>query len=252
MRIQQWVRAFPLLLVILVTWACTSSMSTSLEGKKCDSQDRCSVGYECDTVHKECVRLGTVPVTCAADEVRCADGTCSRLDRDAKNCGGCGAICSAPRGGTAVCVERACNFVCGELAACGKLCADFQSDPKNCGRCGAECPAPPGAQASCVAGECQLVCPHDSCSNQCTDLESDPANCGECGLACGPGLVCSSKTCKASCDGALTNCAGACLDISSSSINCGACGVACPSPDNATAQCVDSKCDFACNGANFA
>ena len=146
MRASHWLTGPLFLCWLTLIFACENGVSTSLEGKACDTSFSCVSGYACDMSSKLCVREGTESSTCEVGETSC-NGTCTRLASDPANCGGCAATCTSPAHGAGVCLVGACNFVCtGGYAACGSVCVDFQSDADNCGACGSRCPDPAGRQ----------------------------------------------------------------------------------------------------------
>ena len=62
---------------------------------------------------------GAGPVTCGEGETVCG-GRCAVLSKDIDNCRGCGAKCTAPPNGSAVCIDSQCGFACvGEFSPCG-------------------------------------------------------------------------------------------------------------------------------------
>src|SRR6186713_86810 len=99
--------------------ACTSDVSTSLDGLECDSSERCVDGYECDRSTNTCVKVGSGE----------GEG------------GGAGEPPVGP------CMEG--------QTVCGGKCVDLQASAENCGRCGATCTAPPLANPFCAFGRCE-------------------------------------------------------------------------------------------------
>jgi len=129
--------------------------------------------------------------------------TCTDLESDPKNCGGCGkevCLLEACSGGKSVCAEglKPCSATAGCLG-----CKDVASDPLNCGTCGTKC----GADQLCIGGSCvtTVICPTgttrcaaDGTSGTlagCADLHNDVANCGACGASCSPGQYCVESAC---------------------------------------------------------
>jgi hypothetical protein len=184
----------PLLLVALASLmfaGCEHAISTSLDGKACDSMSRCSSGYVCES--GLCVRPGQAVTSCDEDETSC-DDACVDLLSDPSNCGGCGATCTSPEHGAGVCLAGECNFACTKpYSACGNVCVDFSSDPDNCGGCAHDCATPSGDRGSCAGGKCEIPCdaPLMLCENECADTRSDPENCGACGHVFAAGTGCS-------------------------------------------------------------
>ena len=160
MDVGRLLRALPLLLFAVLDWSCANELTKDLDGKACNDSHQCSDGYQCEESSMLCLRVASAPASCAEDSVSC-DGKCARLASDPENCGGCGATCSAPAHGVAVCLNGACNFACPDLAACGDVCVDFQRDPENCGACGQACSDPLDGHARCVSGKCQITCASD-------------------------------------------------------------------------------------------
>ena len=132
MSVGRLLRALPFLLLCALDWSCANELTRDLDGKACNDNLQCSDGYQCEESSMTCVRIGTAPLSCAEGKALC-DEKCVMLDSDPENCGGCGATCSAPTHGVAVCLKGVCNFACPDYAACGDMCADFDSDPENCG-----------------------------------------------------------------------------------------------------------------------
>ncbi|HYQ30495.1 MAG TPA: hypothetical protein VER04_24865, partial [Polyangiaceae bacterium] len=145
-------RALPLALFAVVGWSCANDLTKNLDGKQCNANFDCSSGYQCDRISLLCERIDPDAGICGAGKVECDSG-CTELASDPNNCGGCGATCSAPAHGVAVCLAGKCSFVCPDRAACGDVCVDFQSDSENCGACGQTCNNPLDGQARCVAGK---------------------------------------------------------------------------------------------------
>jgi hypothetical protein len=76
---------------------------------------------------------------------------------DNKNCGACGATCSAPF----QCVNGGCNCPAGQTS-CGGTCADLNTSNQNCGA--------GGGSTACKTGQ---VCSNSSCVGSCAS-GSDP------------------------------------------------------------------------------
>src|SRR4051812_40968460 len=93
-------RGLLLALLVIVTCSCANDLTKNLDGKSCNGNHECSDGYRCDEASLICVRGPSegAPVNCQDGTVEC-NGKCARLDTDPKNCGGCGATCSAPAHG---------------------------------------------------------------------------------------------------------------------------------------------------------
>jgi hypothetical protein len=89
------------------------------------------------------------------------------------------------------------------------------------------------------------VAPQSMCGGSCADTSSDRSNCGACGIQCGPGTVCASGRCSATC-GALATCTVQggtyCANANTDNANCGTCGNVCPSGT----VCRGGQCDVTC------
>ena len=159
-------RVLALLLLCLASLAeaCQSSVSTELEGKPCDAQQQCLLGYVCGTDNRCHTALDPDPpdpMGNCTDGLTTCDGKCVVLETDPLNCGGCGATCSAPAHGSPSCSDYNCDISCdrdGGWEQCGNVCVDFQNDAMNCGGCGRACPEVGGASPVCKLGECGVAC----------------------------------------------------------------------------------------------
>src|SRR3954447_13528805 len=128
----RWLAHWQVLLVsALLTLSCKSSLSTNLDGLPCDANQRCVEGYTCEVSSNSCHPTQS----CRNRETVC-DGQCVVTQDDAKNCGGCGATCTAPEHGQPACAVSRCGFTCDEgYAPCGTVCVNLEEDPDNCGAC---------------------------------------------------------------------------------------------------------------------
>jgi hypothetical protein len=134
----------------------------------------CGTGFECK--NGSCV--------CPAPNTACGR-TCTNLQSDPNNCGGCGRTCVNGQkcsAGSCICPSGTAltNGVCCAAALvgsggiccpagqvnCGGTCVDLSGDPQNCGSCGNSC----GGQTCC--------------GGACTDTNWDSNNCGGCGNTC--------------------------------------------------------------------
>ncbi len=175
-------------------------------GKACPLGSYCALG--------QCAGGAPPPPTCEKPNVICMDtrggSSCSDPQRDPRNCGACGTICTA---GTS-CIE---------------------------GRCQEGAPPPP------VCEQPLTLC-QDAAGGPgfCTLLLRDPRNCGECRNACQEGLVCTDGRCVDAttvCEKPLASCldpAGKpiCTDPLHDRRHCGGCNKACAD----TEACVEGKC----------
>ncbi|MEM1417949.1 MAG: hypothetical protein AAGH15_23835 [Myxococcota bacterium] len=88
---------------------------------------------------------------CDVGETCCGGVTCTNVDVDPLNCGGCGIECT----GGLVCSLGSCRAVCAEpTTLCGGLCVDTSNDPDNCGGCAVRC-----ASGLCSMGACTATTP---------------------------------------------------------------------------------------------
>ena len=78
---------------------------------------------------------GQCAYACVQGAVRC-DGSCTFLDWDPNNCGGCGNVCPAS---TPYCDWGNCSECPAGQTKCNGFCADLNNDPFNCGVCGNVC-----------------------------------------------------------------------------------------------------------------
>ena len=129
------VRLLVLLVGMLLTWSCKSGLSENLNGLPCDANQHCVDGYTCDLSSNSCHPT----LTCREGETVCG-AACVVLKNDSKNCGGCGATCTAPEHAQPGCAGSRCGFSCDEgYFPCGTVCVNFADDPDNCGGCGEKC-----------------------------------------------------------------------------------------------------------------
>lgn len=187
---------------------------------------------------------------CEAPEIDCG-GTCTDVDVDPANCGGCGDACTAPAHAEATCADGRCGFACdegwGDCDDEAPGCETSLTTLEDCGGCGDECTFRHAA-ATCATGTCQIEacapgwadCDHGP-SNGCErDVYTSNAHCGECGASCAGGEDCVFGICTpAACPGACV-CRGRC----SVDEPC-ECADSCPCVD---LEC-DADCDVACAGA---
>lgn len=141
---------------------------------------------------------GDAGEACAVPLTACG-ASCSDLQSDPLNCGGCGIACDTAH--AEVCSQGKCALACGGgTSKCGSACFDLQSDAKNCGACGTSCKQ--GEQ--CANGTCQTacgaglsLCGAKNGSQACVDSQSDDQNCGKCGNVCGSNNACVAGSCVA-------------------------------------------------------
>jgi hypothetical protein len=205
---------------------------------------------------------------CLTSETCCSD-SCTKVDQDAENCGGCGMSCNAAE----TCSGTVCRCAGGSACMTGQTCCatmgcfDFANDPFNCGSCGHACKA----GETCTSGTCgcnggtacgtgQVCCPGVGCGtscacgvmacdapkfccpgDNCVDTSQDNANCGTCGHACTTPFNCANGSCR--CNGVACApgdacCTSGCANTKTDPANCGACGHSC----NAGETCMNSQC----------
>src|SRR5262245_50886708 len=147
---------WPLLLsalVALLLAACESDLSSSVEGKECDTSGGCLPGYTCDGKTNLCIKSGGAPPSCDEGETVCSN-KCVIVRENAEHCGGCGTVCTAPDHADPVCVDSQCRFTCQEgYVPCGDICVDTSDDLDHCGRCGNRCVMPENGSPTCTDGE---------------------------------------------------------------------------------------------------
>ena len=212
--------------------------------------------------------------SCDGDE---ATGCETHILTAVDDCGACGASCSAPPNGVAVCREGRCG-----LGSCAQDFADCDGDPANgceaflagsatsCGACGVVCPVPPHGVATCDKGECArgpCVQGWGDCDgeggNGCeADLLESPLHCGGCEHACpvppNAEAVCAQGRCGvgacaegyADCDGDPAN--GCEVHLRTTVEHCGGCERPCAALPNATPGCSAGACGVGACGEGFA
>jgi len=136
--------------------------------------------------------------SCDAIKYQC-NKTCTDVGT-AKNCGGCGMVCSAPPNGTPTCNSAKCDVVCNSgLSYCNYGCVNLKTDPYNCGSCSNKCVPPSNGAVRCQDGACSAATCLTGltlCGNDCIDLATDLHHCGACNAACSSGL-CVGGQCNA-------------------------------------------------------
>ena len=154
---------------------------------------------------------------------QCGDGTqqcggvCVDTSSDSLNCGGCGVVCDG------TCQDGVCDGTAG-IPDAGTGGGDGGTTPD----------AGPGSgSTACDVGQIP-------CDDVCINPDTDPDNCGTCGNACTGGDVCSSGSCKPTCQPPTQACGALCVDLDSDPDHCGACGTSCPSGLCQAGACVDA------------
>lgn len=265
----------------------TGSTQTPAEGSQqcgagcafCGVSETCSNGTTC--------MCGSDP-DCANGESCCAPLTatgsayCANLQRDIKNCGGCGRGCPVPD--ASLNEDPTCNDTCGvackpgwqDCDAGAPGCESNQlTDVANCGACNNDCRAQMGANvvSSCVSGGCNETCAPGffDCNNDKTDAgrgceingTNDVKNCGSCGHDCTAGIgsnvtpTCSNSACAYPCNAPFLDCNGdkatpggnGCeVKGDTDPDNCGGCNHACAPPAYGTRGCSNGACTGTCPG----
>lgn len=212
--------------------------------------------------------------SCSTGLTECG-GSCVDVGSDSRHCGGCGAVCAAPAGAVATCVDSACGFECDPgFADCNVDPSDgCESDLRelsNCGSCGVRCELP-AAITSCVTGVCELIgcdpgrgdCDADDATGCEQDIVGALAHCGMCGSACpadpsNAAIACVAGACELTCDPGFDDCDGdigtGCDTAISTDVDCGACGVVCgpPTPLCEALGVGGYSCTDGCSGTTCA
>lgn len=172
-------------------------------GTDCDDSDGLTFTGAvelCDGIDNSCDGLVDVPLAenacgenqacevgrceCTGDLTMCF-GRCVDTDKDALNCGGCGAPCGANE----TCAGGTCE--CGEgFTDCGTSCTDTAADLNHCGACGQPCAFGEVCEESvCVNFDDCAASPCNADSEDCVD------ELGGFSCVCKPGFVASGGTC---------------------------------------------------------
>jgi hypothetical protein len=273
------------------TWACADKCTNSSQCPKLGTAGMCCGGL--------CIDTSSSASNCGGCNNACPDfpngvGSCSKgvcghtcnagfgdcdglpfngcetdTNGDAKNCGACGMVCSAPVNSKGTCAMGTCGVACASgFVDCDKMpqngCeVDATSDIKNCGMCGNVCKVPANAVAFCNQGQCSFQCLlgfancDNNAANGCeADVKSNDNNCGHCGNVCpilpnaGGGCVnsqCTVGQCNqgwGDCDRNPQN--GCETPTDTDQNNCGGCGKGCK-PINGGAVCAAGQCTLSCN-----
>ncbi len=201
---------------------------------------------------------------CASGEVCCFD-TCTDINSDTANCGGCNEPCPFGVNGGVTCLAGTCGVVCSPgFDNCNQTLLDgcevkLSESAANCGACGTKCEAPNAfggcENSSCTVGlckqgfaDCNGLLP-DGCE---VTIGDDANHCGGCGNACMPAAN-SQPTCEAgscifgACVPGFTNCNalpvdGCEVNTGADPLNCGTCGTTCPATPNAAPGCANGVC----------
>ncbi|MBS2032478.1 MAG: hypothetical protein JST54_31570 [Deltaproteobacteria bacterium] len=225
----------------------------------------CQTGETCAGARCLIERCGSVDAgdPCLEDDGgtgTCCGTTCSSLDADPENCGGCGVTCGPGQ----LCANTLCTLAnCANADAggadcaigggqagvcCEGACVDPLSASTDCGMCG----------ISCAVGE---TCTNGICASSfvigCTSSPCQP------GSSCSAQDVCvlngcsemtEASACLASDGTQGTCCGGTCVATRSSRTDCGSCGNACPVGQTCTGgACVaGGACDGQPSGASCA
>lgn len=159
-----------------------------------------------------------VGAQCGGDGVTECGGVCVDTASDSLNCGGCGVVCDG------TCTGGVCDGTTGRPDAGTTGGRDGGGTPDAGGGLGG---------TACDVGQIP-------CADVCTDPDTDHENCGSCGNGCADNEVCSSGTCRATCQPPTQACGALCVDLDTDPDHCGACGTSCPSGLCQAGQCVDA------------
>jgi hypothetical protein len=218
-------------------------------------------GFDAGSGERTCVASceAAAPTTCGTS---CVDTT-----RDALHCGGCGTVCTTPRGTgrctAGTCALDACDPLFGDCnATSADGCERLLASSTSCGACEARCGDVTG-RFTCAEGTCRV----QACASRRADCDGlastgceadlrSPATCGGCTAICeGTTPVCSVDAtgrggCVDTCPAPTTVCGDRCLDTTADVANCGGCGLPCVLP-RATATCAASRCAVDTCAAGF-
>jgi len=252
----------------------------------CSGDDSCMDNFDPDHCGPSCLtcpsrpnstRLcndGTCGIQCLDNYDNCDGGIengCEIfLPTNVNHCGACNAPCSAPANAKPVCSNSQCDFNCnpgyhrvGDLCernsvveCCGDSCIGCTSGENSTPVCqwsDTEDDFVCGCQCSDGFGNCDTAC-YNGCE---TPLDT-VTNCGECSNECSVTSdmhahpVCEATGCGYDCWDDWADCNGGAADgceihTPDDVQHCGACNSPCSAPDNATALCANSLCDFTCN-----
>ncbi len=143
---------------VCLSGSCRCPVGTVLCAGAClvESDMRC--GSSC----QDCTSSGRMctagSCSCPAGTVSC-DGSCTDALSNSRNCGMCGAACTAPSGATPTCSGGMCGFLCNTgTHNCGGICVSNGS-PQNCGSNSCSpCFPPANATSTCNGLSCDFLC----------------------------------------------------------------------------------------------
>ncbi|MGI5830595.1 MAG: hypothetical protein ACOX8U_10595, partial [Bradymonadia bacterium] len=201
---------------------------------RCTNDKVCRpVGLDVETIKFACLERCEEPQTACLDAAGLA--TCTDVNTDRNNCGGCFTIGSGKQCNPG---EQCKNAECKPPCSSGEvLCDDECIDPLNnndfCGAEGACAGNGRGEKCEkgrvCSAGICSANCMIGQilCDEKCIDPQTDNRYCGategDCtDKQCGSGKVCSGGNCSATCLSGQVLCGGQCIDPKTDNRYCGA------------------------------
>jgi hypothetical protein len=252
--------------------ACSASLDTSLEHKRCTSTGRCLAGYTCSD-------SGFCERSNDAQPGPAEPGFDADLDSGASERDAAASVAvtrPAAAGSTAAPAlqsDAGASVPVSQPSAADPTAApasprDADAGPTPTQNPPAQMQAPPTqtqppqtppttppTQAPPVqnpppqgSGAMGGACGGDQtrCGSSCVDLQHDDSNCGTCGHACtsheGGGSRCEHGSCTFTCAGGLTACDDQCLDVASDSAHCGACNKVCKNEEICSAgRCTKPK-----------
>jgi hypothetical protein len=259
-------RSFSWVLALAVLSACSASLDTSLDNKRCKLTHRCLAGYTCSETGfcERASDAGTLPDAAqrSDDDAGTAAPDANASDAAIEDAGPPVTIGSG-KPDAAITYPRATESTQAEPAQAAPTQADPPAqdpsaqnpqsmNPSSAGPAVQPPPSqvppkapppdapPPPPQAPDAMNACRPG--RTLCGSTCVDLEHESSNCGACNHACasvdGGVARCERGLCEVTCVSPLTACDGLCLNTQDDPARCGECNKACK-PDE---MCSAGKC----------